>query len=107
MAQSPEKAQTADKWERDLPRTCTMARTNPFRTHPLLTGLGLVLLALVVAFAICEWRGWPFLRHPLQRMLTGKLERRVEVGPAFRLHTLGSLRVRTDVLSVGPPHWTP
>lgn len=84
-----------------------MARTNPFRSHPLLTGLGLVLLALVVAFAICEWRGWPFLRQPLQRMLNNKLERRVEVGPAFKLHTLGSLRVRTDSLTIGAPRWSP
>ncbi|MED5619009.1 AsmA family protein [Ideonella sp. BN130291] len=77
------------------------------RAHPVLTGLGLLLLTLVVAFALCEWRGWPFLRQPLQNTLSKRLDRDVQVGQEFDLHLLGALRVRSDSLHVGPPRWAP
>ncbi len=82
-----------------------MEYRNPFRSHPILTSLGSVLVVLVVAFGVCEWMGWPFLRGPLERFLDTRLERRVEVGPAFRMHTLGELSVRSDRLAIGPPRW--
>ena len=82
-----------------------MEHRNPFRSHPILTGLGTMLAVLVVAFGVCEWLGWPFLRGPLERFLDTRLERRVEVGPAFKMHTLGELSVRSDRLVIGPPQW--
>lgn len=70
-------------------------------------GLGLALLVLAGVVAVCEWRGWPFLREPLQRTISERLDREVRVGPAFRLHLVGPLRVRTDLLQLGPPRWAP
>ncbi len=77
------------------------------RAHPVLTGLLLGVLALVAAFAVCESRGWPFLRQPAQRMLSERLDRDVRLGAAFDLHLLRAFRVRTDSLGIGPPRWAP
>lgn len=77
------------------------------RAHPVASGLGLVLLALMLAFGICEWKGWPFLRAPLQRTLSQRLDRDVRIGSGFTLHLLRSFRLRTDLLAIGPPRWAP
>jgi uncharacterized protein involved in outer membrane biogenesis len=79
--------------------------SRPLRSHPIATGSALTLLAIVVAFGLCEWRGWPFLRSPLQDTLSQHLDRDVRVGSAFNLHLLGRLRLRSDALVVGPPRW--
>lgn len=81
--------------------------TAPLRRHPLAAGLGAFLLLLAVVFAVCEWRGWPFLRGPLERTLSQRLDREFRLGEAFELKLLGSLRVSSDRLSVGPPRWAP
>lgn len=77
------------------------------RRHPVVAGLLALLVLLVAAFAVCEWRGWPFLRAPLERTLSQRLDRDVRVGDSFRLKLLGSLRMRSDRLHVGPPRWAP
>jgi uncharacterized protein involved in outer membrane biogenesis len=79
--------------------------TSRLRSHPVLSSLLLILLLLVVGVALCEWRGWPFLRAPMARMLSDKLERPVVIGDRFALHLVGPLRLRTDKLSIGPPKW--
>jgi len=75
------------------------------RRHPIVWGVLAVLLLLAAVFALCEWRGWPFLRGPLERTLSQRLDREVRVGERFQLKLLGALRVRTDTLSLGPPRW--
>ncbi len=70
-----------------------------------------ILLGLLVAFvaivAVCEYRGWPFLRGPLERTLGERLQRRIIVGDQFALHLLGSIRLRTNALSIGSPGGEP
>jgi uncharacterized protein involved in outer membrane biogenesis len=66
-----------------------------------------VPLLLLVLLALCEWQGWPFLRGPLERRLAQTLERDVSLGPGFKVRLLGPVRLRTDELSIGPPHQGP
>jgi uncharacterized protein involved in outer membrane biogenesis len=75
------------------------------RRHPVASGVGLAVLVLLGGFAACEAAGWPFLRGPLQRQLSQRLDRDVQVGQAFKLHLLGSIRLQTDQLTIGPPRW--
>jgi uncharacterized protein involved in outer membrane biogenesis len=63
--------------------------------------------ALIAAFAICEYQGWPFLKGPLERTLVEKLQRRVVLGDQFALHLLGSIRLRTNALTVASPGSAP
>lgn len=62
-----------------------------------------VAAGVVVAIGLCEWAGWPFLRGPLQSTLTERLDRPVALGDRFRLRLLGSIRLDTSGLRVGPP----
>ena len=81
-------------------------RTVSSTTSPLpraLRWLGLVLALLLVALLLCEWAGWPFLRHPIERRLAQTLQRDVELGEQFKLHLFRSVRVSTDALRIGPP----
>ena len=74
------------------------ARRRP-RHHWLLAALALV----VVALAVCEAIGWPFLRGPIERALSKGLARPVQVGGDFRLHLLGAVRLRGERLVIGAP----
>ena len=78
------------------------ARIRWRKTWPWLAGVVLVLAAGV---AIGEWQGWPFLRHPIERGLSQRLNRQVEFGDAFALHLLGAIRVDTSALTIGAPAW--
>ena len=64
--------------------------------------LGL-LSAVLIGVGLAEWAGWPFLRGPLERQLQQRLQRDVSVGQDFSLHLLGSIRLATDRLRIGPP----
>lgn len=66
---------------------------------------GLVLAALLVLLSICEAVGWPFLRGPFERQLEQRLQREVTIGDEFQLRLLGSVRLRTDRFTIGPPGW--
>ena len=74
------------------------ARRRP-RHHWLLAALAL----LILAFAVCEAIGWPFLRGPIERALTQGLARPVEIGRDFRLHLLGAVRIRGESLVIRAP----
>jgi DMSO reductase anchor subunit len=82
-----------------------MSATAPLRRHPVLFGLLAFFVLLVIAVGVCEWRGWPFLRGPMERTLASKLDRDVRVGQGFSLHLLRSVRLFTDTLHLGPPRW--
>lgn len=66
-----------------------------------------LLAAVVLVFGVCEWQGWPFLKGPAQRSLSERLQRPVDLGEHFRVKLLGSIRLDTDALRIGPPHDLP
>ena len=63
----------------------------------------LCVLALTVAFAICEWKGWPFLRAPFERFASEQLQRDIRIAEPFQLKLLGSVRLKVGGLWVGVP----
>lgn len=74
----------------------------PLRPRPLL----LLLLALLLLGLLgCELAGWPFLRAPLQAQLTRQLQRQVSLEGTFRLHLIGSIRLRADRLAIAAAPW--
>ncbi|HEV7913071.1 MAG TPA: AsmA family protein [Albitalea sp.] len=62
-----------------------------------------IVAALIVGIGLCEWRGWPFLKNPLESRLSQRLQREVRFGDQFALKLLGSIRLKTDSLRIGPP----
>ena len=62
---------------------------------------GGVLVLLLLAFAIGEAFGWPFLRGPLQRMAERNAGVRVEIGEEFKLRLLFSPGLQVDRLTIG------
>jgi uncharacterized protein involved in outer membrane biogenesis len=67
-------------------------------------GLGLIGLALLLllAFGVCEWLEWPFLRAPLERRLSDALARPVAIGEPFGVRLLGALRAHSTHFAIGP-----
>jgi uncharacterized protein involved in outer membrane biogenesis len=63
------------------------------------------LAALLLALALCEAAGWPFLRAPLAAQLSQKLQREVRLEGHFRLRLLGSIRLTVEHLSIAGPAW--
>ena len=62
-----------------------------------------IVAAVVVGVGVCEWQGWPFLKGPLESRLNQGLQREVRFGDHFALKLLGSIRLKTDSLRIGPP----
>ena len=83
-----------------MPTSTAASTRNPWR-HAGYGALG-VLVALVVAFAVCEFMEWPFLRHPLETKLSQILDRPVVFGDRFGVRLLGSIRAHTDSMTIGP-----
>lgn len=69
----------------------------------LLLGIGVILLALMIAVLLCEWLGWPFLRVPLQRFMQQKLERNIYIEKPFQLRLLGGIKLKAAELTIGAP----
>jgi uncharacterized protein involved in outer membrane biogenesis len=85
-----------------------------------------VLLVLVAAVALCEWRGWPFLEKPAERWLSQRLARDVDFndgaargtpgtastdssggsGRRFHLRLIGPLRFDAAGLRITNPAWS-
>ena len=66
----------------------------------------LVLLALLlIGVGAQEWRGWPWLRGPIERKLTAQLHHPVRFRGDFALHLLGGLRLNVGALEIGQPAW--
>ncbi len=86
------------------------AARGPWR-HRRVAAAG-VLLALLAALALGEWRGWPLLVAPLQRVLAERLQRSVDLSAdaagsgSVRLRFLGGLQLRAPRLVVGAPAWS-
>ena len=69
--------------------------------------LALVIGLCIAALAAGELAGWPFLREPLQRKLSQRLHRNLQIGAPFELRLFGSLRLKTALLVVGAPAEAP
>lgn len=60
------------------------------------------LAGLAVLVGVLEWLEWPFLRRPVESALRHILEREVSIGPDFGVRFIGPLRLRSDLLVIGP-----
>jgi AsmA family protein len=69
--------------------------------------LGTALILPVLALALAEYAGWPFLRAPLQSALAKQLQRPVQIDAPFGLRLFGALRLRSAQLVIGPPAQAP
>lgn len=65
--------------------------------------LSALAVVLVLAVAVCEWIGWPFLRGPIENAIAKRVDREVSFGDDFRLSLFGGLRLSSDRFSIGPP----
>lgn len=66
----------------------------------------LVPLVLVLFVVVSDLFGWAYLRKPVASLLGAKLERRVEIGPPFRIHLRRTIPIRVGSLFVAAPHWS-
>lgn len=80
-----------------------MVDSPPPRTRRALRVSLVILLLLVGAAALGEITGWPFLRAPLEALLTQRFERPVRVAAPFRLHLIGAVRVDAGGLWIAAP----
>jgi AsmA family protein len=75
-----------------------------------------VVVTLVALLGLGEWAGWPFLAGPLERVLSGVLNRplslthvRIE-GQAtpdkFSVRFIGGVRMESPRLEIGAPEWS-
>lgn len=84
--------------------------TPRYRRWPGILAVG--VSAMLVAVAICETIGWPFLAEPMQRWLSSSLQRRVSlavdgVTPASaRVRLLGRIRLEAPKIEIGAPSWS-
>lgn len=69
-----------------------------------------VAVALVAGVAVGEALAWPGLAGPLERWLSGTLQRQVRLATdpssRLRLHLLGQLRIESPVLEIAAPGWS-
>ena len=83
-----------------------------------------VLVAALLALALGEWAGWPFLAAPLAQQLSVLLDRHVQLGAGsardaapdaapdvapstpFRVRFVGGLQVSTAQLVIASPAWS-
>ena len=77
--------------------------------------LGALALLLVALLGVGEILGWPFLAGPLERALSGSLERRVSLAAetsevrssdSFRVRFIGGIHLQTPELALAAPAWS-
>ncbi len=83
------------------PTSPSPARRRYAWRHAGRVALGVVVV-LVIGVGVCEFIEWPFLRDPLASKLSQILGRPVAFGDKFGVRLLGSVRVHTDSMVVGP-----
>lgn len=97
----------------------TKPDTHWLRSHGVLVAIATLTLALLGGLAVGEWLGWPYLKTPLERLLSDTLQRRVWLGPraadgtdrqgpagALKVHILGGLRIEAPQLEIAAPAWS-
>ncbi len=65
--------------------------------------LFLLLCALIIAIAVCEMLGWPFLRTPVEQFASKQLERTVRIDRPFNLKLLGGVQLKVGGLFISAP----
>jgi len=71
-----------------------------------------VVLALAAGVAAAEWAGWPFLAQPLERALSQRLGRTVQLTEAgkgtagVRIRLIGGVHLDTPWLQIAAPAWS-
>ena len=73
--------------------------------------VGGIVATIVVVVGLCEAAGWPFLVAPMQRWLTGLLDRQVTFtgegrGQGVKIHLLGSIRIDASSIEIAAPAWS-
>lgn len=63
----------------------------------------IVPLLVLATAALGELAGWRFLRGPAEGFLSRRLERPIRIEAPFRLHLLGSVRLRAGTLWIAAP----
>ena len=66
----------------------------------------LLPLALLIFIVLSDLFGWAYLRAPAAAFLSGKMERRVELGSPFRLHLRRTIPIRIGSLFIAAPDWS-
>ncbi|HEU4708450.1 MAG TPA: AsmA family protein [Methylophilaceae bacterium] len=76
-------------------------------THPESSRILRVILVIVglllAVFIVCEIMGWPFLRQPLQNVMSRQLDRDVRIAAPFSLHLLGGIKLNVGGLRIAAP----
>lgn len=92
----------------------TETRKSPFRSRRgawIAAGVTLAVAAgVAAAVAAAERAGWPFLAQPLERALSQRLGREVQLteagGAGFGIRLIGSVRLQTPRLQIAAPAWS-
>ena len=91
----------------------TEARQSLHRSRPgARTVAASVVVALAAGVAAAEWAGWPFLAQPLERALSQRLGRAVDLTEAgkgmagFSIRLIGGVRMETPWLQIAAPVWS-
>lgn len=72
------------------------------RRHPFLTGLGVLLLAIVVLVAIWDWN---WLRGPIERVVKAQTGREFDIAGDLDVDLGRVTRVRMDAIRFGNAEW--
>lgn len=62
-----------------------------------------LLLTPILAIAVCETLGWPFLRGPFERFASEQLQRTVKITEPFQLRLFGNVRLKVGGLWISAP----
>jgi uncharacterized protein involved in outer membrane biogenesis len=65
--------------------------------------LVLLVFTPLLALAVGEIAGWPFLRDPVERLANREMERTVRIDAPFRIRFLGGLRLQAGSLWIAAP----
>jgi uncharacterized protein involved in outer membrane biogenesis len=91
----------------------TETRKSPLHFRPAAWSIAAaVALAAAAGVAAAEWAGWPFLARPLERALSQRLGRAVQLtepgkgSAGFGLRLIGSVRLETPRLLIAAPAWS-
>ena len=63
----------------------------------------ILLGALILAVAVCEFLGWPFLKTPTEQFASKQLERTVRIDQPFSLKLLGGIKLNVGGLYISAP----
>jgi AsmA family protein len=63
----------------------------------------LMLWIAIVTLIVCEYLAWPFLRAPLQKLMTQTLAREIIISEPFKLRLFGGVKLEVGHLFIAAP----